>query len=168
MYGYNNCVPTTTKATPELRGLADAVLTASRVLVGVAARSLAESEEEVSIPRYRALVVLGARGAQRPVDLAEALGIEPSTATRLCDGLVRQRLISRRRQGSDRREVRLELTGRGAALLDDVTARRRREIERILRAVPPGERRGLVRAFAAFATAAGEIPDAQWPRSWDL
>lgn len=151
-----------------MRELADAVLTASRVLVGVSARSLAESEEEISIPQYRALVVLGSRGPQRPVDLADSLGIDPSTATRLCDRLVRKRLISRRRRGADRREVRLELTARGSALLDDVTARRLREIERILLAVPAGERRGLVRAFAAFSNAAGEIPDAQWPRSWDL
>ena len=168
MYGHNNCVPVTTRSTSELRELADAVLTASRVLVGVAARSLSESEEDISIPRYRALVVLGARGPQRPVELAEALGIDPSTATRLCDGLVRRRLISRRRQGADRRAVRLELTRRGVSLLDEVTTRRRREIERILGAVPPGERRGLVRAFSAFATAAGEVPDARWPRSWDL
>ena len=136
--------------------------------MGVAARSLAESEEEVSIPQYRALVVLGGRGPQRPVDLADALGIDPSTATRLCDRLVRKRLISRRRRGADRREVRLELTTHGAALLDDVTARRRREIERILKAVPAGERRAILAAFAGFASAAGEIPDAQWPRSWDL
>lgn len=161
-------MPATTRDGRGTRALADAVLTASRVLVGVAARSLAESEEDVSIPQYRALVVLGSRGPQRPVDLAESLGIDPSTATRLCDRLVRKRLISRRRQGADRREVRLELTGRGAELLDAVTARRRREIERILQAVPSDERRTLVRAFTAFSAAAGEIPDAQWPRSWDL
>lgn len=159
---------TKTRIRSDLGSLADAVLTASRVLVGVAARSLAESEGEISIPQYRALVVLGARGPQRPVDLAEALGIEPSTATRLCDRLVRKRLISRRRQGADRREVRLELAARGAQLLDEVTARRRREIERILEAVPAGDRRGLVQAFVAFASAAGEVPEAQWPRSWDL
>jgi len=58
--------------------LTDAVLTASRVLVGVAARSLADHENEVSLQQYRALVVLASRGAQRPVDLAEALGVDPS------------------------------------------------------------------------------------------
>lgn len=168
MYVYNNCVPTTTRSGAELGELAEAVLTSSRVLVGVAARSLAESEEDVSIPQYRALVVLGGRGPLRPVDLAEALGIDPSTATRLCDRLVRKRLITRRRQGADRREVRLTLAARGAQLLEEVTGRRQAEIERILTAVPAAERRALVRAFAAFASAAGEIPDAQWPRSWDL
>lgn len=156
-----------TKSRTDLAQLADAVLTASRVLVGVAARSLAASEE-ISIAQYRALVVLGGRGQQRPVDLADALGVDPSTVTRLCDRLVDKRLISRRRRGADRREVRLELTARGAQLLDEVTARRRAEIERILEAVPAGERPALVRAFAAFSAAAGEVPEAQWTRSWDL
>jgi DNA-binding MarR family transcriptional regulator len=169
LYEYNNCMPSSTaRPDVDLGELANAVLTASRVLVAVAARSLAENEEDVSLPQYRALVVLGARGPQRPVDLAEALGIDPSSATRLCDRLVRKRLISRRRKGADRREVRLELSRKGVLLLDAITRRRRQEIERILRAVPEGRRPGLVDAFDAFSAAAGEVPDARWPRSWDL
>ena len=166
LHSYNSCVPTKSQERPA--ELIDAVLGASRVLVAVAARSLAEHEEEVSISQYRALVLLASRGPQRPVDLAEALAIDPSTATRLCDRLVRKRLISRRRQGTDRREVRLDLTSRGQQLVDSVTERRRLEIEHVLENVPAGERQALTRAFALFASHAGEIPDAQWPRSWDL
>jgi DNA-binding MarR family transcriptional regulator len=146
----------------------NAVLTASRVLVAVAAGSLAEHEAEVSLQQYRALVLLGSRGPQRPVDLAEALGVDPSTATRLCDRLVEKRLISRRRQVGDRREVRLDLTERGRAIVESVTERRRQEIGRILSAVPVGRRYGMVRAFRAFAAAAGEVPEAQWPQSWEF
>jgi len=148
--------------------MTEAVLTASRVLVAVAARSLAEHETEVSLQQYRALVVLGSRGSLRPVDLAEALGVDPSTATRLCDRLVDKRLISRRRQGGDRREVRLSLSDQGRRLVGDVTERRRIEIERILAAVPGPQRQGLVAAFRAFGRAAGEVPDQEWPRSWGL
>jgi DNA-binding MarR family transcriptional regulator len=148
--------------------LIDALLTASRVLVGVAARPLAEYEGEVSLPQYRALVVLASRGAQRPVDLADALGVDPSTATRLCDRLVDKRLISRRRQSADRREVRLDLAERGRRLVDAVTDRRRQEIVRIIAAVPARERARLVGAFQAFGSAAGEVPEDQWPRSWEF
>ncbi|HWG72437.1 MAG TPA: MarR family transcriptional regulator [Acidimicrobiales bacterium] len=148
--------------------LTDVVLTASRVLVAVAARSLAEHESEVSLQQYRALVVLASRGSLRPVDLAEALGVDPSTATRLCDRLVDKRLISRRRQAGDRREVRLDLSGRGRNLVGEVTERRRLEIGRILAGVPGPEREALVGAFRAFGRAAGEVPDDEWPRSWDL
>jgi DNA-binding MarR family transcriptional regulator len=148
--------------------LTDAVMTASRVLVAVAARSLSDHEAEVSLQQYRALVVLAARGAQRPVDLAEALGVDPSTATRLCDRLAGKRLISRRRQVDDRRQVRLDLSTHGRRLVENVTERRREEIRRILAAVPGPERGDLVRAFRTFARAAGEVSEDQWPRSWEL
>lgn len=148
--------------------LVDAVLTASRVLVAVAARSLSELEDEVSLQQYRALVVLASRGPQRPVDLADALGVDPSTATRLCDRLVDKHLISRRRQTGDRREVRLELAVKGTRCIDEVTEIRRSEIARILAAVAPGEHENLVRAFQAFGAAAGEVPEDRWARSWEL
>jgi DNA-binding MarR family transcriptional regulator len=148
--------------------LTNAVLTASRVLVALAARSLGEHESEVSLQQYRALVVLGSRGPQRPVDLAEALGVDPSTSTRLCDRLVHKRLISRRRQLGDRREVRLDLTPKGRALVESVTDRRRVEIGRILAAIPESERDEIVHAFNTFGEAAGEVPEEQWPRSWEL
>lgn len=148
--------------------LVDAVLTASRVLVAVAAHSLADNEADVSLPQYRALVVLAGRGPQRPVDLAEALGVDPSTATRLCDRLVAKHLITRRRQAADRREVRLDLSGRGQALVAQVTARRRLEIEHILSGASPAEHQQLIDAFRLFARLGGETPEDQWPRSWDL
>src|SRR6201985_3946447 len=73
----------------------DAVLTASRTLIAVATQSLGAAAEETSIAQYRALVVLASRGPQRLVDLAAALGVAPSTAGRMCDRLVRKRLIRR-------------------------------------------------------------------------
>ena len=148
--------------------LADAVLTASRVLVAVAARSLAEHESEVSLPQYRALVVLASRGPQRPVDLAQALHVDPSTATRMCDRLAAKKLIGRRRDVTDRRVVLLNLTASGRRLVERVTQRRRREIEQILDAVDPAEHANLVRAFTLFGDAAGEAPESDWQRSWEL
>jgi len=148
--------------------LADAILTASRVLVAVAARSLADHESAVSLPQYRALVVLASRGSQRPVDLAQALRVDPSTATRMCDRLLRKHLITRRRDVVDRRVVLLDLSASGRRLVERVTRSRRDEIERILEAVDPADRAALVRAFTTFGQAAGEIPENDWQRSWDL
>ncbi len=148
--------------------LTDAVMTASRVLVAVAARSLADHETEISLQQYRALVVLASRGTQRPVDLAEALGVDPSTATRLCDRLAAKRLITRRRPSTDRRIVHLGLSDKGRSLVQAVTERRRAEIGRILDALPRGEHDGLVRSLRAFGEAAGEVPDEQWSSGWSL
>jgi hypothetical protein len=69
----------------ERDALVDAVLGASRALVAVAARSLATVAEDVTLAQYRALIELASRGPQRLADLATALGVEPSTATRMCD-----------------------------------------------------------------------------------
>lgn len=147
--------------------LADAVLTASRVLVAVAARSLAE-EDAISLPQYRALVVLASRGSQRPVDLAQALNVDPSTITRMCDRLEGKLLITRQRDEDDRRIVVLGLSTGGQSLVDRVTNRRRNEIEQILTAIEPNERANLIRAFTTFGNAAGEVPEEAWQRSWEL
>ena len=63
--------------------MVDAVLTASRVLVAVAARSLADAGEEVTLTQYRSLVVLASRGPQSVAALAEAVAVTPPTASRL-------------------------------------------------------------------------------------
>lgn len=148
--------------------LVDAVLGASRALVAVAARSLAGAEGDVTLPQYRALVVLAGRGPQRVADLAEALGVNPSTATRMGDRLVRKRLVRRARAADDRRVVRVAITADGRALIDEVTRRRRAEIRRIMRRLPAGEAAALVVALRRFAEAAGEVPDQGWASGWDL
>ena len=65
------------------------------------------------MPQYRTLVVLTYAGAHRLADLAESLGVSPSTATRMCDRLVRKGLITRTRDVVDRREVNLSVTNAG-------------------------------------------------------
>jgi DNA-binding MarR family transcriptional regulator len=141
----------------------DAVLTASRSLVAVATRSLGAAAEETTIAQYRALVVLASRGPQRMVDLAGALGVAPSTAGRMCDRLVRKGLIRRHRARADRRAVLVSITAAGRLVVDQATARRRTLIEGILAKLPADTQRAVAEALAAFADAAGEVPDRQWP-----
>jgi DNA-binding MarR family transcriptional regulator len=138
--------------------LVDTVLAASRALVAVAARSLAAAGDEVTLPQYRTLVVLGARGPQGTADLAAALAVNPSTATRLCDRLVRKGLVRRDRQAGDRRTVRIALTPAGRDLVAAVTRRRRTELARLLGVLPQAQHEPVIAAFQAFADAAGEIP----------
>src|SRR5262245_6296840 len=103
--------------------LMEALLSATRAMVALAARSLAGLDADVTLPQYRALVVLASRGPQRVADISTELGVAPSTGTRMCDRLVRKGLIRRYRIPSDRREVRLSLTQTGRALVQEVTAR---------------------------------------------
>jgi DNA-binding MarR family transcriptional regulator len=141
----------------------DAVLTASRTLVGVATRSLGAAAEHTTIAQYRALVVLASRGPQRLVDLAEALDVAPSTAGRMSDRLVRKQLVRRHRARADRRAVLVSLTAAGRQVVDEATARRRVIVADILAKLPAGDQEAIAAAFQLFAEAAGEVPDSLWP-----
>ena len=141
----------------------DAVLTASRTLVAVATRSLGAAAEDTTIAQYRALVVLASRGPRRMTDLAAALDVTPSTAGRMCDRLLRKGLIRRHRARADRRAVQVSLTAAGRQVVDQATARRRALIAGILGRLPARQQAAVASALAAFAAAAGEIPDSQWP-----
>ena len=123
----------------------DAVLSASRAVVAIASRSLAETET-VTIAQYRALVVLQSRGPQSAQQLAAELRVAPSTATRMCDRLVAKDLIARDAAAGNRREVRLMVTAEGAEVVGAVSRRRRRELRKIVSAMPEGERTALVKA----------------------
>jgi len=148
--------------------LVDAVLGASRALVAVAARSLATVADDVTLAQYRALIELASRGPLRVADLAVALAVDRSTATRMCDRLVRKRLVARRRMSDDRRVVRVSLTPAGAELVVEVSRRRRAEIGRIVERMPRSHRPLVVEALQAFSEAAGEFPEQDWSLGWHL
>ena len=140
----------------------DAVLAASRVLVGVAAQSLADLEDTVSVPQLRAMMILATRGPLHLTALAEGMGVHPSNATRTCDRLVAAGFLDRRDNPADRRHLLLELTTAGHALIDGVIDRRRVAIEKILSRMPTEHRRQLGQTLNQFAAAGGE------PTSQDL
>jgi len=146
----------------------DAVLRASRVLVAVAARSLADLAEEVTLPQYRTLVILAGRGPQRVIELAEALGVAPPTVTRMCDRLVRKGLVRRRAGRRDRRLVLVSLTPAGSRLVAEVTRRRQAEIARLLEGVSAEDQQQMVTLFHRLADAAGEVPEPDWSAGWEL
>ena len=138
--------------------ITDALLTASRLLVGMSARSIALVDETITIPQFRTLVILSTRDAINLATLAGLLDVAPSTTGRMVDRLVTAGLIDRRPHPDSRRELVVTLTGRGREIVDAVTARRREEIARVVARMAPAERRGLVRALTAFTRAGGELP----------
>lgn len=152
----------------DAEAVVDALLSASRALVAVAARSLSEVAEEVTLAQYRTLVVLASRGPQRLAELAAAVAVTPATATRMCDRLVRKGLVRRRTEKDDRRQVQVALTDRGRKLVDAVTAKRRREIATIVRRIPAHDQQVVVQVLQRFSATAGEMRDEDWATGWDL
>jgi DNA-binding MarR family transcriptional regulator len=141
----------------DVEAATEALLSVSRALVAVAARSLADVDE-VTLPQFRALVVLTRSAPVTVGDLAEALDIHPSTATRLCDRLEGKGLARRHAAISpDRRETAVRLTARGRRLAARVTGRRRRDLAAIAAAMPPADRARAIDGLRSFARAAGDL-----------
>jgi DNA-binding MarR family transcriptional regulator len=148
--------------------LADAMVNASRALVAIAARSLSAAPSDVTLPQYRVLVVLATRGPQRPSDLAAELNVAGSSVTRMCDRLVRKRLVRRKAHRDDRRELHVEITDAGRAIVDSVTAARRRDIRRLLARVSESKRAQLLQMLQTLADAADQDPPTASPLGWPV
>ena len=136
----------------------DAVLTATRLLIAVSATSIAEVDESLTIPQFRLLVVLHGRGTMKLSAMAEILGVNPSTATRMVDRLVAAGFVDRRLNPASRREVLLDLTEVGTTTVVKVTKQRRKSIARIVNRMPVEHSSALVRTLEAFNEAGGEPP----------
>jgi DNA-binding MarR family transcriptional regulator len=141
-----------------LEDITDALLTASRLLVAISARSIAQVNESITVPQFRVLVILSGNGPSNLARLAGQLEVQPSTIGRMVDRLVASGLIDRDPHPRSRRELIVSLSTRGREVVDAVTRRRRDEIATVVAAIPPGERRGLVTALWAFSAAGGELP----------
>lgn len=140
----------------DLSAVISAVLTGTRMLVGIAARSLAAVEDRVTLPQFRMLVVLAWHGETKLVTLADVLNVNSSTAMRMAGRLAAAELIVREVNPDNRRESLIRLTGEGQRIVDEVTSRRRQEIGMIVSRLSPEQCRALVEAMNAFNEAGGE------------
>lgn len=134
----------------------DAVVRASRALVGITVRALASVSDEVTLPQLRTLVVVSLQGAQTVSALAERLDVHASTMTRMCSRLVARGLVVRKPSAIDRREVVIELTPQGQGLVDEVMDKRRREINAVVERMTHEDRDRVVSALELFSQAAGD------------
>ncbi len=143
----------------------DAVLEASRALVAMVVRSINAVEPDVDLLGVRVLVFVGARETASLREVADALGMHVSTASRLCDRLVSRRLLQRRDDPADRRQLALRLTAAGQRVVERMLSARRREVAAVLARLPAPRRQEVADALLAFADAAGEIPEQDmWAR----
>lgn len=145
----------------------EAVMAATRVLVALSARSIAGLDGRITLPQFRVLVMVASTGPVNLGAVARALGVHPSNATRACDRLVTAGLLDRRDDPDDRRNLALELTGAGRALVDQVMDDRRAAITEVLERMPDEQRQALAPVLASFAAAGGEMPAADvWALGW--
>jgi DNA-binding MarR family transcriptional regulator len=144
-----------TTPAPELTQDLAVLQSATRVLTGVALRSLDALDGAVTLPQFRMLAVLADLGQVRSAQVARSLGLEASTVTRLADRMVAAGHVVRGSDPAHRGVVTLDLTASGRQLVNSVEAWRREELTRILGQLPAGQQRQVTAALRLLVEAAG-------------
>ena len=137
-------------------GAAEVLQAATRVLAGVALRSLDVLDSAVTLPQFRLLAVLADLGPVPSGQAARALGLDRSTVTRLADRMVAAGHVARGTDPRHRGVVTLELTASGRGLVAAADGWRRRELARILALLAPAEQQAVTTALGLLVAAAGE------------
>jgi DNA-binding MarR family transcriptional regulator len=106
--------------------------------------------------RLSALSVLAFGGPMSLTELAALEQVTKATMSRVVDGLVRARLVTRAADPADRRAQRLRATPRGARLMREARRRRVAYLAKALRGLGARERRLLAQAAAVMERLAGQ------------
>jgi DNA-binding MarR family transcriptional regulator len=127
---------------------------ATRDLVGVALRSV--EQLDMSLPQFRLLLVLHELGRATSTQCAQALNVVGSSVTRLADRLHASGHLLRGADPANRSVVTLELTEQGRRVVRQITARRRRELARVLDRLDPQQRAACAAALRSLHELLGD------------
>jgi DNA-binding MarR family transcriptional regulator len=142
---------------PELAtGAAEALQAATRVLAGVALRSLDALDSAVTLPQFRLLAVIADLEPVPTGQAARALGLDPSTVTRLADRMVAAGHVTRGTEPQHRGVVTLNLTATGRHLVAVSDGWRRQELARIMARLTPPDQEAVTAALRLLVAAAGD------------
>lgn len=142
---------------PELApGAAEMLQAATRVLAGVALRSLDALDSAVTLPQFRLLAVIADLGPVPTGQAARTLGLDPSTVTRLADRMVAAGHVTRGTAPQHRGVVTLELTATGRHLVAVSDGWRRQELARIMARLTPSDQQAVTAALGLLTAAAGD------------
>jgi DNA-binding MarR family transcriptional regulator len=146
-----------TDGTPELLpGTVEVLQAATRMLAGVALRSLDALDSAVTLPQFRLLAVLADLGPMPSGQAARTLGLDPSTVTRLADRMVAAGHAARGTDPRHRGVVTLELTASGRNLVATADGWRRQELARIMARLTPAQQEAATTALGLLVSAAGD------------
>ncbi|MEW6242911.1 MAG: MarR family transcriptional regulator [Bacillota bacterium] len=111
------------------------------------------------------LEALGRLGPTTPGELAEELGLAPSTVTRQLDAVAREGLIERTSRETDRRVQQLSLTPAGRRMLSTLQTASQEVTKRLIRRIPNGAMPWVFEALSLLARAVGEELGTDWEES---
>ncbi|HEX5143829.1 MAG TPA: MarR family transcriptional regulator [Mycobacterium sp.] len=125
----------------------------TRGLLALNVSVLEQMEKRIGLAPLRALQALEKLGPSKVTDLADAMDLLPSTASRLSDRLADAGLITRSVSPTNRRATLLELTEAGRAVLAELIDLRLRAFGEVVAAMNNADRVALVQGTEAFTAA---------------
>jgi DNA-binding MarR family transcriptional regulator len=134
--------------------LADAMLAASRALVGIAVRGIEAAGSDLTVAQHRVLLLLEQHGELSVNDIADLLGVNQSNASRHASRLAKLGLVTRKRAPHDARAVALRLNTAGREQIRAVREARLREIRSVLSRMELADAERVAAALRAFEAAA--------------
>ena len=111
------------------------------------------------IPMSQAMVLQALEGnpeGRRMTEIAEALGVAQSTATRLVEPLVREGRVERRRAPDDGRAVVIALTARGKHAAAELMKLSQRWSDGVLTRIPTEDRETVIAALETVIEAVND------------
>lgn len=96
--------------------------TAPQILQAIRVEMRRGRGSDISIPQFRTLGFIQRNPDSSLSNLAEHLGLTLPSVSKLVDGLVKQKLVTRRESTADRRMLTLVLTKAGASIVDSARA----------------------------------------------
>ena len=126
-------------------------------------RTLRSFRRGLSMPQFRALVMIGNAPDTSLSAVAEHLALSLPTTSRMVSGLVDKGLLTRQGCRTDRRQVSLGVTPKGRGVLDAAWSGTGRELAGHLAGVPAERRAAVVAAMGVVRDLFGSLglpPDA--------
>ena len=96
-------------------------------------------DSQISIPQFRAMRFIQRNPDLSLSSLAEHLGLTLPSASKLVDGLVKQKFVVRKISSVDRRKVTLGLTSTGDSLIGSARAKARANLAQKLKNLPDAD-----------------------------
>ena len=112
---------------------------------------------DLTMGQLKAVMLLVPRGRVRSRELADSLGIAPSAATLLVDGLVKLKLARRVDDESDRRIVWIHPGSEAQAVYEDLLAAKEDVLAEVFKELPASERAKVKDGIRLLAEAADRV-----------
>jgi DNA-binding MarR family transcriptional regulator len=120
--------------------VASALLDTVPLVMRVIRQHLRKHRSGLSIPQFRSLCFISTAAGHSLSSAADFIGLSLPAMSRLVDGLVEKKLLSRKTCDEDRRHVRLSITSRGEATLQEARALAKKHITQALGQLPSADR----------------------------